>query len=453
MPQTLASQIRERHKPPLAAIAFLSNLRSGSQIQHMLDSVGVGIAGQLCLMVSGVVAARALGPEARGHFALLALVPTVICEIGALGVPGAVAYYVAKTGSREAALEHLTPIVATQVMLLWTLHVALCFWLFTKDPQLWHAAVATMLTIPVALSLQYSLAVLQGEHRFSSFNLIRILPVAGYSTIIATIWMWGGAHLVAVTVSWASAYLVAAVVAFRLLIKSRRILPTVSGKATICINVSITHLLSFGLRGLFGSNSLIQAFRLDQAYIAFVMTPTELGHYVVALSITNLPLLIGASIGVIAFPMIASGPKVAIAKQLFRAVAVVGVCGGGVTLVLFLTAPILIGTFFGDAFITSIPVARILLISGFFQACRRVLADSLRGAGLPEMSSWSELVGLSSLAAAVAFIPGHDLIKLGWALTASSASSLVFLCIVAALATRSSDTSPIIGLESPRHAI
>jgi O-antigen/teichoic acid export membrane protein len=307
-------------------------------MRHMLDSVGIGVAGQLCLMVSGIVAARALGPEDRGHFALFALVPTVICEIGALGIPGAVAYYIARTGSRQATLRNVTPIVIAQVMLLWMLHVGIGFWLFANDPHRWPAAAATMFTVPVALTLQYSLALLQGERRFGAFNLIRILPVAAYSALLAAVWMGGGANIITVTACWAFAYLAAAILAFRLIVKTRA-LPNAIGYSANQNAVSSKRLLAFGLKGLFGANSLIQAFRLDQAYIAFAMTPTELGHYVVALSITNLPLLIGASIGVIAFPMIASGPKPAFAKQLLRAIVVVGVCGGSVTLVLLLTAP------------------------------------------------------------------------------------------------------------------
>ena len=65
-------------------------------------SLATGIAGQVVLVASGVLAARALGVEGRGDLAAIVLVPSILIQLGTLGMPLAMTYYVARDpeGSR-----------------------------------------------------------------------------------------------------------------------------------------------------------------------------------------------------------------------------------------------------------------------------------------------------------------------------------------------------------------
>ena len=62
----------------------------------VVGSVATGLAGQLMLVASGILVARALGVEGRGQLAVIVLVPSVLSQLGTLGVPLAVTYYVAR---------------------------------------------------------------------------------------------------------------------------------------------------------------------------------------------------------------------------------------------------------------------------------------------------------------------------------------------------------------------
>src|SRR5688572_7701167 len=79
-----------------------------SVAKSTIGSLGAGGAGQAALVVSGILAARALGPENRGHLALLTLVPWVVCQLGLLGVPNAVTYYVARDHRAAPAIMRTT---------------------------------------------------------------------------------------------------------------------------------------------------------------------------------------------------------------------------------------------------------------------------------------------------------------------------------------------------------
>ena len=62
----------------------------------MAGSLGAGLAIQCCLIASGVAVARMLGVQHRGQFALMTLFPAVLTQLGGLGVPTAVTYFVAR---------------------------------------------------------------------------------------------------------------------------------------------------------------------------------------------------------------------------------------------------------------------------------------------------------------------------------------------------------------------
>ena len=63
-------------------------------------SIGTGLATQASLLVTGIIAARALGVEDRGHFAFIFLVAQVIAVFGTLGVPIALTYFIASDPTR-----------------------------------------------------------------------------------------------------------------------------------------------------------------------------------------------------------------------------------------------------------------------------------------------------------------------------------------------------------------
>src|SRR6478735_10102602 len=61
-----------------------------------IGTIAAGMLAQLGLVVSGIIAARALGPSDRGYLAAFQAVAVAGSFILALGVPVAIAYYVAR---------------------------------------------------------------------------------------------------------------------------------------------------------------------------------------------------------------------------------------------------------------------------------------------------------------------------------------------------------------------
>jgi O-antigen/teichoic acid export membrane protein len=153
-------------------------------------------------------------------------------------------------------------------------------------------------------------------------------------------------------------------------------------------------MLRFGLKGLLGWSSPVEAFRLDQAVVGLFLSPAALGLYVVGLSFANLPRFIAQSVGVIAYPRIAARRGAEAWRELWQFFWLATGSAAAIVLALELVIGWLVPVFFGDEFSGAVPLTRILLVAALFLSARRVLADGAQGLGRPglgtiaEVSSW-----------------------------------------------------------------
>ena len=244
--------------------------------------------------------ARALGVEGRGQLAIIVLVPSVLSQLGTMGIPLAITYYVARDprdGSR--LLRSLAGTIALQVVVLSLLQVAVFWLLVTDDEQI--AMFAAIPAMPALIAQQYGLAVLQGQQRFPTFNALRVLPITLLVVALVATWALGATSLVDIVVVWTAANIMAgiplAVVAIRFAAPRGGSSPTPSRRKAF----------RYGVSAVLGSSSPAEILRLDQAFIALALSRYTLGLYVVAVAFTNLPRFISQSVGIVAFPRVAAG--------------------------------------------------------------------------------------------------------------------------------------------------
>jgi O-antigen/teichoic acid export membrane protein len=371
----------------LAEIARRLTVVASSDRRAAATSIAAAFGLQASLVVSGVLAARLLGPEGRGSFALLVLFPTVLFQLGSLGLPVALTYFIASERRAAAALLAVVAVPAVaQAIVLVLIHFALIAVVFgAGDEDVRRSGLITLAIVPSALASQYGLAVLQGYQRFVAFNALRILPAILYSAAVAALFVMGVGDLVAVTAGFVIANIASAIITGILaarLISAQR----------VQARQSLRELLRFGLKALVGAFSPIQTFRLDQAVVGLLLSPVALGHYVVGLSFTNLPHLLGQSIGAIAYPRIAASAPAARPRLLLTFALMCVAASFAVSAPLILLADRIIPFFFGSEFVEAVPVARVLLVGTFFLSAARVMSDALRGAGFPGAGSIAEVV-------------------------------------------------------------
>jgi O-antigen/teichoic acid export membrane protein len=397
----------------------------------LAGSLLAGGMGQLALVIGGVLVARSLGVQDRGYFALIILVPHILAEVGNLGLPIALTYYIARDArsTRSLVTSAVRP-VAIQLLVGAAIQAAVLFTLLHDDPwRVKTAAFVSMGVLPGMMSLQYALAILQGQQRFRAFNVLRTMPAAVYSVGILAIFLLTSPNLAEVTAVHTGALLI---VGGTSIVCAIRGLPARSAHAE---NPSRRAMISFGIRGLLGYMSPIESFRLDQAAIGLFLSPAALGLYVVGVSVTNLPRFLAQSVGMVAYPRIASATNSRETYRLtWRYFWLTVLISLLVVVPLEMTASWLIPFFFGHQFDGAVSVTRILLVGTLVLGARRVLADGVRGMGHPGAGSIAEISSWAALVPALVFLlPPFGIRGVALALTASWCISLAALLATMAI--------------------
>ena len=399
----------------------------------VVGSVASGLVGQAALVITGVVTTRTLGATDRGYLALVVLVAVVLQLVGTLGLPVAATYFIASDRRHEAAVLRAIRLPAVlQVGVLSVLQALILWALVSGEPtRVWWAAVATLPLLAGLLADMYGKAILQGQARYTAFNVLRNGSVTLYLIGVIVLLATGMTGLVEFTIAWVAASLLAG--ALTLVVALRHRAPVADD-----VDVARNDLFRYGLKGYVVSLSPVATFRLDQALIGLFLAPRALGLYVAALSLTNLPDIIARGIGMIALPQVARARGAARALDFRRYVVFTILLTGLAVLALEILAGWLVPVFFGSEFEDAVLVTRILLIGTFFWGVRRVLTDAASGSGRPGLGSIAELASWIAVVPALAVLtPRWGVEGVAAAMTISSAASLVVLLLLVLHANRS----------------
>ncbi|MEA2195451.1 MAG: hypothetical protein QOG42_1885 [Solirubrobacteraceae bacterium] len=388
----------------------------------LIASVLTGLSGQAAIMVSGVVAARMLGVEHRGELALLLVLPLLLTQFGGLGLPLATTFEIAREPKiARPLLRGLRGFVGLQTILLTLVHgVILVLLMRGRDNDVQLAAASTIVIVPSYVALAHGLAVMQGQERYTEFNVLRLAPAILYAAVALGLFASGSGTLPLLTGSAAAGWLVIGVLTLVLAIRgSQRGVPDAALPST-------AHLVRFGARSMLGSVSPSDGAGIDQVVIGLFLSTRALGLYVVAAAFMNLSRLVTQSIGLVAYPQVAArrDPEAA-ERAMWRFTATGVAAAAAIVVVLELVVDRLIVFFFGDSFAPAAGVARVLLVAALFMGARRVLSDAARGANRPlagtvaEIASWVVLVP-----SMIVLTPLFDLHGVAWALVLASAAGL-----------------------------
>jgi O-antigen/teichoic acid export membrane protein len=391
------------------------------------------------MVAGGVIAARLLGPEDRGYLALLVLVPLIVAKVGGLGIPLAVAFYVARDREATAGIwAALRPVVMFQSGLLAGVHLLALWALLIDEPRyVTNAARYTVLLVPALLAQDYGLALLQGRGRFTAFNVLRLAPIVIYAAGVTVLLEMGLDGLSDIAAVWAGANVVLGILTIGVALSG------IGPRSEPEFVPPVKDMMAFGARRLLGADSAIEYYGVDQAVVGLFVSPTALGLYSVGPAFTSLPGSIANSLGVVAYPRLAEHRDPAEARrQLMRFFVATVVLCAVVVAALEVTADSLVPFLFGDAFRESVPIARILLVSALLIAARRILSDGARGLGLPTLGMLAEAVSLVTLIPAlVVYLPLWGTEGVAFSLVVAGVAGLVVMLVGLARASREQTTS------------
>ena len=354
-----------------------------------LNQIAVFLAGFFSL----VIISRILGPEGRGVYSLIILIPGMIMAFGNLGLGSGNVYFI---GSKKHKVQDVVSNSLIFSLILGALLVLVFWGLLQMDffqkiiesnkiPQLYLWLV--VLTIPLTLLLGFFQSVLMGRGEITNYNKINFLrEILQLLFVIILLWVLKkgllGAvlsHIVAIILAvLLSVFLVRNITRIRFgfhkgLVKDSFIY---GGK------VYLANMMSF------------LNYRLDMFLIAFFLNPLAVGLYSIAVGIAERLFIIPGAITTVLYPKISSmedskanefTPK--IARHTFFIMVISAI------FLLILAQPF-IRLFFGNDFLPAVLPLIILLPAIIAFGVGGVLAADLAGRGKPEFALWGSLIGL-----------------------------------------------------------
>lgn len=386
---------------------------TGPDVRRALGlSLRTSLAMQLIGSISGIELARGLGASDRGALAAAMLWSLVAGNIGALGIEQAMTYYVAKEPERAGRFIGSGLVLsAIQSAVFGLLTLALIPLVLSRKPDaIVVSALIYALYIPLNMFAVTLNAALNGLHRYQWCNWVRLFVGIGVITCQTVLLILGVMSVRALVICFVGCYLANLIF---VAVLARRAWP----HAIQADRETVRTLFGYGVRSHASTVPSALNQNLDQLIISIFLSASQLGHYVVAVTLTTFTALIGASVAFATLPNVAAltdeEQRVALGRRLTSGTLLVSAI---VTIPLVLAAPLLIRILFGPDFASASDVARVLLVASIALSTNRALEGVLRGVGKPLEAGLAEIVALGATFAGLAvLLPVFGLLGAGLA--------------------------------------
>jgi O-antigen/teichoic acid export membrane protein len=364
----------------------------------MSRNLGAAVGVQACLLISGTLSARLLGPEKRGYLAILLAWPSAIGQLGAVGMSLAATYFLsARLISGTELVAVLRRPAAAQLIVLTMLNAAVILgYTFISGAPILLAACISLAQLPATICLDYGLAFVVGTRRHGTASIMRVVSPATYSIGLIALYVSHSHSLAPVAVVASAAAVISGLFA---LITGLRALRTVHAPNSVVAEFGFAQarrkVLAFGRKGYVGYLSPVDSFRIDQLLVGVLVSPRALGIYVVGAAFTNFGRMVAVYVGLSATPEIAAKAtdaerRHAVRRTLLLAGAILTIVTFAFAMFVIVAIPFL----FGATYKSAIPVAEILLVAGWLLSMKRIAVDTLRGAGEMRVGTQAEILNL-----------------------------------------------------------
>lgn len=405
-------------------------------LRRVFGSLLSSAAIQLTLLITGVLLARALGPEDRGQFARYTVIVLIALQIGPLGLQHALVYTLARfPGHATSTVRLIRGLYARRCVAAGAV-AGLTLLLVARPAGSYLLALGLFaLAIPFGLLHQASLAVLQGLKDFKALNVQRIFPQIAFTIACVAMVIAGNGMFLEFSIAWVASRVLAGSISF---VVARQQLKLQRRRQDVGRALPTRNWMSrFGLRSVLGAAAPVETYRLDQAVVALVLPPAALGFYVAASAFTNPLRFLGQSVGLVAVPHVASTESLRARRRAAgKFLALTAAIAIPPALLLWFVGPALVRPFFGSAFDPANQLVQPLVAAAFFYCLRRSFSDAVRGAGFPGIGSAAEVFAV--LSAGIGFavlIPSQGVYGAALALAAASGLAFCFLCVLFAIAS------------------
>ena len=377
-------------------------------------------------MVTGIVAARLLGPHGRGELAAIQTTPSFVASLAMVGLPDALTYYSAQNPEQAGRYLGTASVcaLATSVPFMIGGYLAMPALLHAQDSVVISSARWYLLIAPIWALCGMLAPSVRGVGDFAGWNVMRLMVPLCAIAVLLIAWLVG--DTTARFIAFGNLGFNALLLAPLFWLVRRRITGSYLPERT-----RVRPLIQYGLPCAMTGLPQILNLRLDQMLMAAIVAPRALGLYVVAVAWSGAVSPLLNSVGAAILPSVASAESrdLAVARliQGVKAACVLAVlvCAAMVTV-----TPVAVVFLFGPIYRGAVPAALVLVPAAGVLGINLALQESVRGLGFPYTVLRAELFGLAITGLSLAVM----LRPLG-ILGAAISSLLGYSTVMAALVT------------------
>lgn len=337
-------------------------------------SIGIGL-------LSGVLLARLLGPEGRGTYAAMLVVPTVLYTLSELGIKQSVIYFIGR------GIHPLKDVIGSIIYIFFfasVLSFSGCILIFIflgyDEKYEWILWVTATLIIPAKLLISYSSGVFLGQEAINKFNRLSWAPpivnLLGLLLLVyfANLKVWGA--LLAMLLS----QLVLSGYAFFLMSRTTDI--------SFGLNFNlIKEILKAGIVYAVALFFIQLNYKIDILLLEALASQAEVGYYSLGVSLTEQIWLLPTALGIVILSRTANSSD---HRQITNSVLLIMKASFILALlmcvVLFFLSPFIIPLIYGEDFVPSVSVIQAILPGILVFIIFKVINSQFAGMGKPEIA-------------------------------------------------------------------
>jgi O-antigen/teichoic acid export membrane protein len=353
------------------------------------DAGGTYLATGLTLVVNlatGVIIARAVGPDGRGELAAILTLTQVLALVFAAGCNQAIAYHLTRNPTEGGRLlsTWTVMLVPLAILAVGTAELLVPVIFAAQSDEAKALAEIYVLTIGVALLLLPYQGLLIGDRRFGVWNLLRFAQPSLVLTFYLVLLL---ADAMSVARALEANFLATVLVGLAAAVSSLRLHHWRRPDAALGLRS-----LWYGLRGVLSTIGATINTRIDLLIMPAFLAASSIGSYAVATNVSGLLVSLSAPLWWLVLPNAArrreggAGPVLA---SLHLTLAIGGVLG----LLLYLAAGFVVPAVYGDPFSDAVEPLRILLPGCVLLPAASMLTAGLYARNRPFTAAVPHLVG------------------------------------------------------------
>ena len=369
-------------------------------------------------LVTGVITARALGPDGRGVTIALLTLTQLIGFVFAAGAAQSLSYFVAR---RPEDAPHLLTTWSLMLVPLALLGIGLGELLlpvlFEEGSEAITVGRWFVLTIVLVIAVELYCGLLLGLHDFFVFNALRLAQPGLTAVAFVVLWPLNALTVESALIATSAATIAALAVGF-----GRVVARIGTGRLDLRLGALS---LWYGIRGQGSSVATNLTARLDVAMLPAYVSNASVGIYSVAANVSLIVYALANTFSGLVLPAAAREPERASVKVIgsLWAVLLIAAAMAGV---LALFAEPLLRLVYGADFETAAKSLRLLLPGAVLFAGSSILTAGIYAAGYPFTATLTQLLGMvATVIGLIAFLPSGGITAA--ALVSSASYALIFV--------------------------